>query len=70
MFKRKEFFLTDEEYSLIKDWADTHDCTCRCGDRPSRSCCGGEISITFTPTSIGTVISASCICGKTYTIDL
>jgi len=68
MFTQKQFFITDEEYSLIKDWAETHECTSRCGNRPSRSCCGGEISIIFTPTTIGTAISARCICGKEYNL--
>lgn len=69
MFKVKNFYLTDEEYKIIEEWANTHECSCRRGNRASRSCCGGEISITFTPTTIGTVISASCICGKEIELD-
>lgn len=69
MFIRKEFCLTDEEYDEIKQWADTHECTCRRGDRPSKSCCGGEISVIFTPTTIGTAISARCICGKEFDLE-
>jgi hypothetical protein len=69
MFTAKSFSLTDLEYNQIKDWAEKHDCKCRVGDRPSRSCCGGEISVIFTPTSIGTAISAKCVCGKELELD-
>ena len=69
MFTQKNFCLTDEEHSSIEKWANTHECSCKHGDRPSRSCCGGEISVTFTPTTIGTAISARCICGKEIELD-
>ena len=64
MFTQKNFKLTDEQYELINKWADNHKCSCK-----NRSCCGGEISITFTPTTIGTEISAKCICGETIIVD-
>lgn len=70
MFTQKTFCLTDEEYDIIEKWANTHECSCRHGDRPSRSCSGGEISVTFTPTTIGTAISARCICGKEIKLDI
>ena len=63
MFTNKEFKLSDEEYENLKKWAETHEC----GNR-GMSCCGGEISITFTPTTIGTHISAKCVCGKEFEI--
>lgn len=70
MFTQKNFNLTDEQYETIKKWANTHECRCRPGnDSPSLSCCGGEISIIFTPTSIGTAISVSCVCGKKLELD-
>ncbi len=69
MFTRKNFCLTDEEYETIEKWANTHECGCRHIDRPSLSCCGGEISVIFTPTSIGTIISARCLCGKELELD-
>ncbi len=69
MFTNKNFSLTNKEYEEIKEWADTHECTARCRDRNSLSCCGGEISVIFTPTTIGTAISAQCICGKTFELD-
>ena len=59
MFKNIEFKLTDEECENLEKWAETHDCSCR-----GKSCSGGEISITFTPTTIGTHISAKCVCGQ------
>ena len=69
MFTCKNFKLTDEEYNTIKEWANNHKCPCKCGDRRSLSCSGGEISVTFTPTAIGIVISANCICGEKIIID-
>lgn len=69
MFTQKNFCLTDKEYETIEKWANNHECGCRHGDRPSLSCCGGEISVIFTPTSIGTAISARCLCGKEIKLD-
>jgi len=69
MFTQKNFCLTDEEYNNIKVWADTHKCSYRRGNRPSSSCCGGEISVIFTPTTIGTAISARCICGEELELE-
>jgi len=59
MFSRNEFHVTDNEYDFINRWAKSHNCSCR-----GKSCCGGEISIKFTPTTIGTHISAKCVCGQ------
>ncbi len=70
MFTRRDFYLSDEQYETIKTWAESHECKCKYGNRPSRSCCGGEISVTFTPTSVGTFISASCICGEQIDVDV
>ena len=69
MFSQKTFVLTDEEYNTIKTWANTHECAIKYGNRPSKSCCGGEISVKFTPTSFGVSVSACCACGKTLDLD-
>ena len=69
MFTQKNFCLTDDEYSTIEKWANTHECSCKHMDRPSQSCCEGKISVIFTPTTIGTAISARCICGKEIELD-
>lgn len=70
MFSEKVFSLTDEEYKEIYEWAKTHKCKARLpGGRASRSCCGGEISMRFTPTSFGTFKEAQCICGEKLEID-
>ena len=69
MFLHKNFYLTDKQYHSIENWANTHECSYRTLNRPSRSCCGGEISVIFTPTSIGTAISARCICGKEIELE-
>ena len=69
MFTQRKFQLTEEEYKAIEKWANTHECSCKHGNIPSRSCCGGEISVIFTPTTIGTAISARCICGDEIDLD-
>ena len=69
MFTDKIFTLTDEEYKEIEQWAKSHKCTCRFPNRASRSCSGGELSLTFTPTSFGTFKKIRCICGTEYKID-
>ena len=56
---KKFFKLTDEECAKIEKWAKEHECPCR-----NTSCIGGEISVIFTPTSIGTTVKVRCICGK------
>ena len=69
MFTQRSFKLTEEEYKTIEEWANTHECSCKHGNRSSRSCCGGEISVIFTPTTIGTAVSARCICGDEIELD-
>lgn len=67
MFTQKNFCLTDEEYEVIAKWAENHECSYKNDHR--RSCCGGEISVVFTPTTIGTIKSARCVCGKELVLD-
>ena len=69
LFIQKNFSITNEQYKKIKEWAETHECRFRCGDRPSHSCIGGEISVIFTPTSIGTFVTAKCECGSEIAFD-
>ena len=64
MFTEKSFSLTDEQYEKIEKWANDHDCAVR-----GISCCGGEISVEFTPTTIRTFITAKCCCGEEIAID-
>ena len=56
-FMKQIYSLTDEECARIDRWARSHDCRYRHGKYPSKSPIGGEISVTFTPTSIGTIAS-------------
>ena len=55
----RTFVLTDEQEKMLKDFELKHEC-----NLTHRSCCGGHVSIIFTPTSIGMVIKAECTCGK------
>lgn len=67
---RKEYVLSDRDYNAIMRWAKTHKCSLRQKDgRPSLSCSGGELTISFTPTAIGDVITVECCCGKKKVID-
>lgn len=59
----KEFKLTKEENETATNWALTHNCTCQ-----KKSSCGSEVSITFTPTSIGTAVELSCVCGAKFSL--
>ena len=60
----KVYELSDDEKKEIEDWLDDHECTL---EEPS--CCGGEYSIEFTPTSIGMGICVKCACGKMHELD-
>ena len=62
---QRVYSLTDEQCTRIDEWSNSHDCRYRCGVKHhTKSPIGGEISITFTPTDVGTIVSAQCICGK------
>ena len=73
------FEITDEQMNKINEWDNTHDCSlrkqvqrlndCACSDRRSLSCIGGETTFQFTPTSIGTIITAVCACGAKLVVQ-
>ncbi len=58
-----KFELSKEEEKMVEEWELSHKCTER-----NKSCCGGEITYSFTPTSIGTAVDATCVCGQTLTV--
>lgn len=51
------FELNIEEIKKLREWEQNHKCSAR-----GRSSCGGETTISFTPTSIGVAVEATCIC--------
>lgn len=53
-----KFELTIEEEKMLRTWEQNHKCSLR-----TKSCCGGETTISFTPTGIGLFIEATCLCG-------
>ena len=53
-----KFELNMEEEKALKKWEETHTCNLR-----GKSCCGGETTVSFTATSLGMAVTASCICG-------
>ena len=58
-----KFELSKEEEKMVREWEENHKCTER-----NKSCCGGEITYSFTPTSIGTAVDAVCVCGQSLTV--
>ena len=58
------FWITNAERAKIEKWSQNHDCIYMQGKRPSNSPLGGEISVIFTPTELGTVVSVKCLCGN------
>ena len=69
MFTQRDFHLTEDNYIAIETWANSHECKCRTLDKASKSCCGGELTVKFTPITIGTAISVECICGKHFDVE-
>ena len=61
---KRVYSLTDEECARIDEWSVNHDCRYRCGIKCHRTPIGGDMSITFTPTSMGTIVIVKCVCGK------
>lgn len=71
MFTTRTFTLTEDNYKTIEKWAKTHECSARLADgSPSLSISGGEISVTFNPSAVGTSITAKCICGKEIKVQM
>jgi hypothetical protein len=68
--KECKFELTDDQYSKIVEWDKTHDCTLRPKHGMKKYCgaIGGAVSIKFTPTSIGMIITAQCVCGSSLDV--
>ncbi len=63
MFYRNTVFkLSDTQYDRLNEWYERIINTKRSGDKYFGAI-GGEISITFSPTSIGDFITAKC-CGE------
>lgn len=58
-----KFELTRDEEKMVQEWEASHKCTVR-----NKSCCGGEITYSFTQTSIGTAVDVKCLCGETLTV--
>jgi len=69
LFKQKKFCLTDDEYEKIKKWSDEHECCARAAIKASSYPYDGEITIEFTPTHLGTFVTARCICGSKMKLE-
>lgn len=56
------FPITEEEDKRLKEWINNHEKEHSGG----HGCCGGKYSYIFLPTSIGTVGTVKCSCGKSF----
>ena len=54
----KKFEITNDEWDKIQVWNKSHSCI------NDNIAIGGKLTISFTPTSIGTFIEVNCICGE------
>ena len=66
MFTATEFWLTPKQWSEAEEWEKSHPCSCRNAEH--KSCVGGETSVIFTPTSMGTFVKIKCICGGKHNL--
>lgn len=58
------FEVTQEQYELYKEWADTHECPYRTnGGYRNVGAIGGADTFCFTPTGIGDIVHVKCVCG-------
>jgi hypothetical protein len=66
MFTSREFSITEEEWNKIKEWDNTHKCIYKpkYGIKKYCGAVGGNLSITFIPTSIGEIVRVDCGCGE------
>lgn len=66
MFSAKQFNISEEEWQKIKEWDETHECIYKpkYGNKKYSGAIGGHLSITFLPTSIGTIVTVKCGCKK------
>lgn len=56
------FPITEEEDKRLKEWINNHEKEHSGG----HGCCGGKYTYIFLPTSIGTIGTVKCSCGKSF----
>jgi hypothetical protein len=64
----RQFILTDEQERKIKEWDNPetgHVCSLKRenGNGKYAGAIGGHLSYSFTPTSIGEIVTVKCACG-------
>jgi hypothetical protein len=71
----REVDLTDDEIKQIEKWSKKHNKKCpilkKHKDKTTSpyGTIGGGRTYTFTPTSIGTIITVECPCGEEFLVD-
>lgn len=68
--KECKFELSDDQYNKIVEWNKNHKCTLHPKYGMEKYCgpIGGAISVTFIPTSIGTIVKVKCACGDSLDV--
>lgn len=59
------FPVSEEERKAIREWQNKHEENHKGG----HGCCGGKYTYEFIPTSIGTIGTIKCSCGKEFTFQ-
>ncbi len=57
----KTFTIDESEENALDKWVKMHDLLCT---GKNKTAIGGRYTYSFTPTSIGTVSTVKCVCGK------
>lgn len=63
------FEITEKQLESIGSWDGNHECPIKSRHGTNKYCgaVGGRLSYEFIPTSIGTIGTVKCSCGKTHT---
>ena len=64
----RPFQLDTKQVAQLKAWLTKHDRTCRLASYAGAI--GGRLSVTFAPTSLGTIVEAKCACCETAVVNL
>lgn len=59
-----EFALDDIQFIKLVKWEREHDKTCKFANPMKQGACGGRLTYSFTPTSLGVVTKIKCACGE------
>jgi len=58
------FKISDKKWDEYAEWVKTHECSCRKDGIRYAGAIGGATTFEFTPTGLGDIVIAKCICGE------